>query len=273
MSDHFPPPSPAGDRVRDTLTALRVDADRVGLSDPAGVRRRGQRRGRNQAVAGALAVVALVAGAAGLFRGLDGDARRTAPPATSATPTAEATMSLAAKPFLRTTDLTGLGRYAGLGTLLEKPSAPDLDPPAGVCQVRPTQWGAAELAAAGYYQDGTTVGIVEVVLRFDTAGQARAALDRPEADLGACPEPARSEGTLEVRPATIVTGVEGGVQMARRFTPSVASESSYYEVAAARTSNVVVVLQWAADDAPSDDPNGWAWSTATLAAALDRATG
>ena len=38
MSDQLPPTSSGGDRMRDTLTALRVDADRVGLSDAASVR-------------------------------------------------------------------------------------------------------------------------------------------------------------------------------------------------------------------------------------------
>ena len=50
-----------------------------------------------------------------------------------------------------------------------------------------------------------------------------------------------------------------------------ASEPSYYEVAAARTSNVVVVLTWSADDTPSGNPNSWAWSGEQLQTALDRA--
>jgi hypothetical protein len=59
--------------------------------------------------------------------------------------------------------------------------------------------------------------------------------------------------------------------VARYFTPSAASEPSYYEVAAARTSNVVVVLTWAADDTPTGNPGSWAWSGDQLQTALDRA--
>jgi hypothetical protein len=65
--------------------------------------------------------------------------------------------------------------------------------------------------------------------------------------------------------------VSDGVHLARFFTPSAASEPSYYEVAAARTSNVVVVLTWAADDTPSGNPDSWAWSGDQLQTALDRA--
>jgi hypothetical protein len=256
------------DPMTNTLDTLRSDVERISLSDSLTVRRRGDRRTRNHAVGGALTVVALVAGAAGVYGGLGGDDEATNIPA-SPTPT-ESPLSLAADPLLKTTDLTGLGRYGSL-PVLEAPGAPDLTAPPSVCQIRPTKWDAAELHAARFYQDGSTVGILEVVLRYDTAEQAKVALDQPGTDLALCPEPAPTDGTLEVRPPETMAGVGDGVHVARFFTPSAASEPSYYEVAAARTSNVVVVLTWAADDTPTGNPDSWAWSGDQLQTALDRA--
>lgn len=256
------------DPMTTTLDSLRSDVERIPLSDSLTVRRRGDRRTRNQAVGGALAVVALVAGAAGVYGGLGGDDEATNIPA-SPTPT-ESPLTVAADPLLKATDITDLGRYGSL-PVLQAPTAPDLTPPPGACQIRPTQWGAGKLYSTRFYQDGSTVGILELVLRYDTAEQAKTALDQPGTDLALCPQPAPSDGTLEVRPPETVAGVGDGVHMSRFFTPSAASEPSYYEVAAARTSNVVVVLTWAADDTPSGNPDTWAWSGEQLQTALDRA--
>ena len=54
------------DKLTLTLDTLRSDVERTPLADSQTVRRRGDRRTRNQAVGGALVVVALVAGVAGL---------------------------------------------------------------------------------------------------------------------------------------------------------------------------------------------------------------
>jgi hypothetical protein len=257
------------DPMTNTLDTLRSDVERIPLSDSLTVRRRGDRRTRNQAVGGALAVVALAAGAAGLYGGLGGDDEASNIPAVSPTP--EPTVALASDPLLRPSDLSVLGRYASGGPVLAAPQAPDLNPPAEACQVRPNAWGAQQTYAKSFYQDGSTVYILEVVLRYDTAEQAKTALDQPGTDLALCPEPAPTDGTLEVRPPETMAEVGDGVHLARYFTPSAASEPSYYEVAAARTSNVVVVLTWAADDTPSGNPDSWAWSGAQLQTALDRA--
>jgi hypothetical protein len=58
MSDQIP--TDPQDRVRDTLTALRSDAERAPLASTADVRRRGQARTRHQAVAGLAAAVVVV---------------------------------------------------------------------------------------------------------------------------------------------------------------------------------------------------------------------
>jgi hypothetical protein len=256
------------DPMTNTLDTLRSDVERIPLSDSLTVRRRGDRRTRNQAVGGALAVAALVAGAAGVYGGLGGDDESTNIPA-SPTPT-ESPLAVADDPLLKPTDFTGLGRYGSL-PVLQAPTEPDLTPPPGGCQIRPTKWGAGQLYATRFYQDGSTLGILEVVLRYDTAEQAKVALDQPGTDLSLCPEPDPAEGNLEVRPPETMPEVSDGVHLARHFTPSAASEPSYYEVAAARTSNVVVVLTWAADDTPSGNPDSWAWSGEQLQTALDRA--
>jgi hypothetical protein len=258
------------DPMTNTLDTLRSDVERLPLSDSLTVRRRGDRRTRNQAVGGALAVVALLAGAAGIYGGLGGDDEATNIPA-SPTPTPEPTVALASAPLLRPSDFTELGRYSSGGSLLASPDAPDLSPPAEACQVRPNAWGAQQTYAKGYYQDGSPLHAVEVVLRYDTAERAKAALDQPGIDLAGCPNPDPAEGNLEVRPPETMAGVGDGVHMSRFFTPSAASEPSYYEVAAARTGNVVVVLTWAADDTPSGNPDTWAWSGDQLQTALDRA--
>ena len=257
------------DPMTHTLDTLRSDVERIPLSDSLTVRRRGDRRTRNQAVGGALAVVALVAGAVGLSGGLGGDDEATNIPAVSPTPT-ESPLAVSDDPLLKPTDLTGLGRYGSL-PVLQAPSEPDLTPPPGVCQIRPAKWGAGQLYSTRFYQDGSTVSILEVVLRYDTAEQAKTALDQPGTDLALCPEPDPADGTLEVRPPETMPLVTDGVHVARYFTPSAASEPSYYEVAAARTNNVVVVLTWAADDTPSGNPDSWAWSGEQLQTALDRA--
>lgn len=54
------------DRLNDTLTALRADADRTPLADASAVRRRGQQRTRRQAVGSSLAVLAVVAAGVGV---------------------------------------------------------------------------------------------------------------------------------------------------------------------------------------------------------------
>ena len=85
------------DPMTHTLDTLRSDVERIPLSDSLTVRRRGDRRTRNQAVGGALAVVALVAGAAGVYGGLGGDDEASNIPAVSPTPT-ESPLSLVGRP-------------------------------------------------------------------------------------------------------------------------------------------------------------------------------
>lgn len=256
------------DRVTTTLATLRSDVERAPLADSASVRRRGDRRARNQAVGGALAVVALVAGAAAVLGGLDGDRRATQIPATP-TPTATRE-AVAAVPFLPVADLTGLGGY---GPFVDAGEEPAIFPEQ--CAVRPGDWGAAQVRSTRYHQDGSEAEIREYVLLFADAGSAeQAALRRAYADLSAsCPATVDpSVGTLTTRSSVLVPDLEGAVRHSRYFVPEYASEPSYYEVATAHRANVVVVLEWQASANPGEVSDWWTWDADRLQTALDRAT-
>lgn len=263
------------DRIEETLRTLSRDLDQLGLADSGAIRRRGDQRTRNQAIGSGLAVVAVVAGVIGATGGLTGDRDAVqGPPANpSVTTTQEPQLSLAAVPFLRVEDLGGFGGYDQVGPFIDAEAAPEVLPEQ--CAVRPGDWGAAEVRATRFYQDGSEATIHEYVLRFPDADAAeQAALKRAASDLAAsCPatvDPA--DGTLATRESQAVPGLGGALRHSRYFVPELASEPNYYEVATARRSNVVVVLEWLASGSPTGDvENDWVWTAERLQAALDRA--
>jgi hypothetical protein len=267
------------DRMQQTLEALRADVDRAALSDSGAVRRRGDRRTRNQVVGGALAVVVVLAGAAGIAGGLGGDRRATDIPATPSPTVTQETQepveTLAAEPFLPVAGLTGFAGYDQVGPFIDAGQQPDLLPEQ--CAVRPGGWGAADVQATRFYQDGSEAEIREYVLRYDDVGSAeQASLKRAYTDLAAsCPATVDpSEGTLTTRDSVVVPGLEDAVQHSRYFVPAVDSEPSYYEVATAHQGNVVVVLEWQASGNPAGDGSGdWVWTPERLRTALDVAVG
>ena len=277
MTDRPGTAGPAGrDRVADTLTALRSDVDALPLADSGAVRRRGDLRTRHQVVGSSLVVVALVAGAIGLGAGLTGGSDKVlAPPATGGPSQRAQVVDLAADPFLPATALTGFGGYDDIGPFVDAEEEAELLPEQ--CAVRPDGWGALQVRATRYYQDGSEVAVREHVLRFaDEAGAEQAALKRAYTDLAtACParvDP--SEGTLTTRDSELVPGIDGAVRSSRYFVPELASEPSYYEVATAHRANVVVVLEWQASGNPAGKgADDWAWDADLLRTALDIATG
>jgi len=259
------------DPVTLTLSALRTDVERTPLADSRSVRRRGDRRARNQAVGGALAVVALVAGAAGIVGGLDNDRRATEIPAT---PTPTVTQeSVARAPFLLVDDLTGFGGYDQAGPFIDADQEPDILPEQ--CAARPGGWEASQVRSTRYYQDGSEAEIREYVLLFDDVGSAeQAALKRAYTDLatGCSATVDPRDGVLTTRESVLVPGLDGAVRHSRYFYPELASEPSYYEVATAHRGNVLVVLEWQASGNPTGDgTENWVWSTERLQTALDRA--
>ena len=104
------PALPDNDPLQTTLDSLRSDVERTPLADSLSVRRRGEARSRHQAVAGALVVAALVAGAFGLAD-LRGNERNGSIPAHVTPSPSETPLTLAAQPFVRNGDLTGIGSY------------------------------------------------------------------------------------------------------------------------------------------------------------------
>ena len=266
-------PENRDDRMMLTLDALRKDVERTPLADSLTVRRRGDQRTRRQAVGGALAVVALVAGAAGIYGGLDGNRRATEIPA-SPSPSAEPTLDLAPDPFLPVEALTGFGGYDQAGPFIDASQEPDIAPEQ--CATRPGGWGASQVQATRYYQDGSEAEIREYVLRFDDTHNAQqAALKRAYGDLVAvCPATVDpNEGTLTTRYSVEIPGFGlAAIRSSRYFVPEAASEPSYYEVATAHQGNVVVVLEWQASGNPSGDgADDWAWTPDRVQAALDSA--
>jgi hypothetical protein len=268
------------DRIEETLRALQLDVERTPLADSGSVRRKGDRRTRNQVLASAFVTVGLVAGVIGVGGSLVGGDNRgiEGPPATdgpTVTTTPEPEPALAEQPLLPADGLVGFGAYDEIGTFVDSGEEPKIL--AKQCAVRPGGWEASQVLSTGYHQDGTEAGVREYVLLFDDAASAeQAALKRAYADLVAsCPgsvDP--SEGTLSTRDSEIVPGLDGAVRSSRYFVPAYASEPNYYEVATAHRGPVVVVLEWQASANPiGEGAADWVWDAERLQAALDRAVG
>ena len=262
MTDHFG----TTDRVADTLTALRADTDRLALPDSGSVRRRGEVRTRNQVVAGSLAAVVLAAGAVGLMGGLGDDERRTAPPAESPTPTAEATHTLASDPFFANGDVELYSEQ-----VRRSPESPDEQPKPLRCMPRPAELGAEETRGAIFYTDLDPT-FYEHVLRFATADQATAAAAELRDTFAACPEGDPAEVTTDDRlPAELSATA---FHASRLSTPTADAGIGYYELGVAREANVLVVLQLNAMGNPAGEgTDDWVWTADRLQTALDRAVG
>jgi hypothetical protein len=273
MSDHLPPtPPPGNDRVRDTLTALRVDAESVGLSDPASIRRRGQARTRHQALAGvcaAVVVVAVVVTGSSLLGG-QADAHHTLPATHTPSPSSP-TLQLAADPLLRGRDVIVAGTQ--LTFQLSPDPVPEDQRPLQ-CIPSPTTLGAAEGKAALLHADpeGT---VVEHVLRFADATAAADAVTELSVAFASCTKGNASEVTVDDRGPARANGIEGvteTVNAARLTTPTADAGLTYYEVGIARSSNIVVELEWYSMGKPVADNQAWVLSSELLDLAAHRAT-
>lgn len=252
MSDHLPPTPPGGnDRVRDTLTALRVDADSCSLVDPANVRRRGQARTRHQALAGVCAAVVVVSVVVtgGSLLGGQGDAHHTLPatpspaPAPSPSPTATAAMELAPDPLLHGGDVAVAGTQ--LTFQLSPDPVPETQRPLQ-CIPSPTTLGAADGEAAQLFADPNGT-VVEHVLRFGDATAAADAVTELSVAFASCTKGNASEVTVDDRGPVRANGIKGVTETlnaARLTTPTADAGVSYYELGIARSSNIVVVLEW-----------------------------
>ncbi len=258
------------DPVTLTLSALRTDVERMPLADSHSVRRRGDRRTRNQAVGGALAVVALVAGAAGLSGGFGGSssADRNIPASggTSASTQVDQPLTLAAQPLLTAADIGAIGPYTDW-TL--SPDPEDLKP-FNQCVPSPATLGA-DKAAYGYFFSGLDAIAAEHALRFADTANARAAGDRLIAALAGCDLGAASDNVVAspARPVSVPDADDA--QVATREASPPGSEVSHYELGVVRKANVLIVLQWSSMGLP--DGVTEIWDAKRLQTALDRAVG
>ncbi|HEX6935596.1 MAG TPA: sensor domain-containing protein, partial [Actinomycetes bacterium] len=253
----------------ETLSALRVDIDRVGLPDSGSIRRRGDQRTRHQVIGTTLAALAVVAGAIGVTANLAGDDRSLqGPPAEqpSVSTTQQPLLTLADDPLLRPDDIGTIGVYEGW----ELNASPDAaDQMLSLCVSKPSDLGGTDTVSGLYYNvlDGT---FTEHVLRFPDAAAAQDALDTVAKSLTGCTVGTPADN-VQTRWAPLdVTGADAAVHVSRSSeTPN--SEPSYLELGMARTSNVVVLLSWNSMGQP--ESVSWVWTADRLQTALDRAVG
>ena len=271
MSDQLPLGPSGGDRVRDTLTELRSDAERVGLDDPASVRRRGQARTRHQALASLAAVVVVVAVAVSggaLFRGSSKDD----PTVIATHPPTPESLGIASDPFLRDGDVSAVGPYETFQRSTQ-PVIADQRPVQ--CIPSPTTLGATETKGQLYSGD-LDATFIEHVLRFDEAAAAAAAVSQLSSAFASCDKGKPNEATVDDRGPQRAAGAEGGsetLHASRLTTPTADAGISYYELGVARSANVVVVLEWSSMGKPVADPAAWVWSAELLDTAAHQATG
>jgi len=276
MSDYQPPvPSRGNDRVRDTLTALRVDAESCGLSDAASVRRRGQARTRHQALAGVgaavVAVVAVVTGST-LVGGQAG-ANHPIPPATQS-PSPHA-LQLAPEPLLLGPDVGVVGPYQDFQ---RNPDPVDEQQRPMQCIPNPTSLGAVEGKAALFYVDTGDATFIEHVLRFGDAATAGEAVTALSTSFATCDRGKANEVSVDDRGPVHMEGPKGAdgvsesLNASRLTTPKTAGDLGYYELGVARSANVVVVLEWTSQGKPMADKHAWVWSADRLTKATTRAT-
>jgi hypothetical protein len=94
-------------------------------------------------------------------------------------------------------------------------------------------------------------------------------------ELAGCPAGDPAEATVEDRGEQRVDGVGDEAYHASRLTtPTADAGIHYYELAIARTGNLVVTLEWTGMGNPAGDgPDDWVWTAERLRTALDRAVG
>jgi len=276
MSDYQPPvPSRGNDRVRDTLTALRVDAESCGLSDAASVRRRGQARTRHQALAGVgaavVAVVAVVTGST-LLGGQAGANHRIPPATQSPSPHA---LQLAPEPLLLGPDVGVVGPYRDFQ---RNPDPVDEQQRPMQCIPNPTSLGAVEGKAALFYVDTGDATFIEHVLRFGDAAAAGEAVTALSTSFATCDRGKANEVSVDDRGPVHMEGPKGAdgvsesLNASRLTTPKTDGDLGYYELGVARSANVVVVLEWTSQGKPMADKHAWVWSADRLTKATTRAT-
>lgn len=254
------------DPLASTLERLRSEVERAPLAPAAAVRGRGNRRSRRQAVGGALALIALVGGAAVLGGGGTRDRASTPVLPAGAGPTAtsppQPVLSLAPDPFLRGEDLGRVGPY---GAFRRAPA--DGTPDFWTCLSRSAVAGSGTARAMTYYEQ-LEATVAERVLAFATAGEAADAATAIGEGLASCPPGDPTQATVTDRGPEPLS--DTALRASRSTVPTADAGTSYVEVGVARRANVLVVLQWSSMGRP--DGLDWVWDAGRLQTALDRAT-
>lgn len=268
----MPEPDGTNDRTTLTLAALRRDVEHVPLPDPVTVRRRGEARSRRQALAGALAVLALVAIAIGRSAGLGGPDRATVIPAPQPTPRAEAPLRLAADPLLPPAELAGIGPYAGWRTTGADTALSQLRQRCvgDLTRLDPT-------AISGLFTSDLDAQALETAVAFPDEAAATAALAASAARLRECPPGSSTDATVTDRAESVPGVGTAAVRLSRLTVPTADADPAYYELALARRGNLLVALQWRSMGNPFGGTGdsvtaGWVWTADRLRRALDQAT-
>jgi hypothetical protein len=231
------PALPDNDPLQTTLDSLRSDVERTPLPDSLSVRRRGEARSRHQAVAGALVIAALVAGAFGVAD-LRGNEQHRGIPARP-TPTAQTSGALLTADQMPDPQFWGqFGDWTKLGTgdgALTPTANSCLD--AAVPSVQPAATADFRAGPAG----GPNAGLRESVFQFDSAAEATAAQTNVGGALQACAsshdsDQAQQSGLLDL------FGVQGGKLFDRSYTGPSQDARAVDLIAYGTNGNKLVVL-------------------------------
>ncbi len=263
------PTDHGADPLTHELRTLTDEVDRVTMADSADVRVRGNRRRRATQAGTVLGVAVLAVGVVGVAGALN-DRQSGALPVSSTSPSPTptphssppATTVLADSPFLRVDDLAPIGPYAAFATV------PGDGNPRLSCLSDPASWGATSLRSQAYASD-LDATFVETVLLFPDVASATAAAKQPLAEFNACPTGDPAEASIVDGNSALLVG-DVAYRFSRLTTPSSDADLIYNEVAVARESNVVVVLDWSSMGRPGEGNSG-AWTPGQLRLALDRA--
>ena len=259
------PALPDHDPLQTTLDSLRSDVERAPLADSLSVRRRGDQRTRHQAVAGALVIAALVAGAFGVAD-LRGQERHGGIPAhPSPTATADQSIPLAAQPLLRPTDIGVIGPYTGWKVNADPEN---IGQPFNLCVPSPGTLGAGPAAFAHFYSTTDAVAD-EHALQFSDSGSAKLAGDHLLTALTTCDLGTASDHIVTSPVTSVALPDADEARVASRQASPPDSELSYYEIGVVQKGNVLVVLEWSSMGLPHGVSR--VWDAPRLQTALVRA--
>ena len=232
------PALPDNDPLQTTLDSLRSDVERTPLADSLSVRRRGEARSRHQAVAGALVIAALVAGAFGVAD-LRGNEQHRGIPAASDTDCARPRVRCSRPTRCPTrssgaSSATGRSSATGDGTLTP-PANSCLD--AAVPSIQPAATAEFRAGPAG----GPNAGLRESIYQFPNATAATAAQGDVGDSLQACATSHRSDQAQQSGLLDLV-GVQGGKLFDRSYTGPSQGARAVDLVAYGTNGNKLVVL-------------------------------